>query len=229
MALRPIRLLTLDLDDTLVDSDGTAVERIADAMRRARELLGAALDDASAERIRAAAVAADPVVEGRLATLVRLLPIAPEDERVAEIRAAYNARLLELLRAFPDMHETLRALRDRYRLVIITNGPEELQRSKVERFGLQDAVDDVVISGALGIHKPDPRIFWEACRRAGIDPAEAAHVGDAITTDVAGAQGAGMGAIWCRPERARALTEADLPVIPDLTIERFHELPSALA
>lgn len=229
MALRPIRLLTLDLDDTLVDSDGTAVERIADAMRRARELLGTALDDASAERIRAAAVAADPVTEGRLATLVRLLPVAPEDERVVEIRAAYNARLLELLQAFPDVHETLRALRERYRLVIITNGPEELQRSKVERFGLQDAVDGIVISGALGIHKPDPRIFWEACRRAGVEPAEAAHVGDAITADVAGAKGAGMGAIWCRPERARALTEADLPVIPDLTIERFRELPSALA
>lgn len=230
MTLRPdLRLLTLDLDDTLVDSDGTAAERLADAMRRARDLLGGVLDDAASARIVAVAAAADPVTEGRLATLVRLLPLESEDQRVAQIRAAYNARLLDLLRLFPGVHETLRVLRERYRLVIVTNGPEALQRSKVEQFGLQDYVDSVVISGAVGVHKPDPRIFWEACSRARVEPEFAAHVGDAISTDIAGAKGAGMGTVWRRPERDRALAEADLIVIPDLIIEQFNQLPEALA
>ena len=230
MTLRPdLRLLTLDLDDTLVDSDGTADERLADAMRRARLVLGGALDDVTAARVVASAAAADPVTEGRLGTLIRLLSLEADDPRATEIREAYNSRLLELLRLFPGVHETLRILHERYRLVIVTNGPEALQRSKVERFGLQDYVDSVVISGAMGVHKPDPRIFWEACSRARVEPEFAAHVGDAISTDVAGAKGAGMGTIWRRPERDRALAEADLIVIPDLIIEQFNQLPVGLA
>jgi putative hydrolase of the HAD superfamily len=230
MTLRQdLRLLTLDLDDTLIDSDATADERLADAMRRARVLLGTALDDATAARVTASAAAADPVTEGRLGTLVRLLSLEADDPRAMQIREAYNARLLDLLRLFPMVHETLRTLRQRYRLVIVTNGPEALQRSKVEQFGLQDEVDSVVISGAMGVHKPDPRIFWEACSRVSVEPEFAAHIGDAISTDVAGAKGAGMGAIWRRPARDHALSEADLTVIPDLIIERFDQLPEALA
>lgn len=230
MPLRPgIRLLTIDLDDTLIDSDGTAAERIADAMRCARDLLGTAVDDAAATRIEAAAVAADPITEGHLATLVRLLPITRDDARVAPIRAAYNARMLELLRAFPAVDETLRVLRDRFRLVIVTNGPEKLQRAKIERFGFEHQVDGIVISEVIGIQKPDPRIFWEACRSAGVAPEQSAHVGDAISTDVAGARSAGMAAIWCRPTRDRGLAETSLPVSPDLTIDHFRELPGALA
>jgi HAD superfamily hydrolase (TIGR01549 family) len=224
-----IRLLTLDLDDTLIDSDGTATERIADAMLHARDLLGAALDDATAARVMAEALAADPITEGRLATLVRLLALAPEDARIADIRAAYNARMLDLLHLHPGVEDALVTLHERYRLVIVTNGPEDLQRSKIERFGLQHRVDGIVISGALGIHKPDPRIFWEACSQVRIEARQAAHVGDGITTDIVGARDAGMGTIWCRPERDRALAEDALPFAPDLIIDRFGDLPSALA
>ena len=54
----------------------------------------------------------------------------------------------------------------------------------------------VLISGELGAGKPSVEIFAEAARRAGVALHEAAHVGDSLVTDVAGAKEAGMIAIW---------------------------------
>jgi HAD superfamily hydrolase (TIGR01549 family) len=84
-------------------------------------------------------------------------------------------------------------------VAIVTNGPPDIQRLKISQTGLESAFSVVVISGDLGIGKPDPRIFGHALEALGvshIDPAEAVMVGDSWERDVEGALGAGLGAIW---------------------------------
>ena len=61
-----IRLLTFDLDDTLIDTDGIAPERVADAIEVARTLLGP--EAANYEAGHAAVVATNPVSPGRAVT-----------------------------------------------------------------------------------------------------------------------------------------------------------------
>lgn len=56
-------------------------------------------------------------------------------------------------------------------------------------------VDTVVCSADVGLHKPDPRIFELACERVGVQPIEAAHVGDHQYSDVVGAEAVGMTAV----------------------------------
>jgi len=48
----------------------------------------------------------------------------------------------------------------------------------INRYGLREFFDSVVISGEVGVKKPDPRIFSFALDKAGLNPAEVAYVGD---------------------------------------------------
>ncbi len=50
----------------------------------------------------------------------------------------------------------------------------------------------VVDSGAVGVEKPDPRIFAVALDALGVSGERAVHVGDTVFADVAGARAAGV-------------------------------------
>ncbi len=68
--------------------------------------------------------------------------------------------------------------------------------SHLERHGLLEWFDHWSFSDVVGHYKPDPRIFRHALDGlGGVDPAGAAHVGDRLRTDVAGALGMGMVAV----------------------------------
>lgn len=82
-----------------------------------------------------------------------------------------------------------------YVLGCITNGVSSLQNIKLDTAGIRDIFDVVVVSGDLGIYKPDRRIFDEAIRRAGVKNEEALFVGDHPVNDIQGALGADMQAV----------------------------------
>lgn len=87
----------------------------------------------------------------------------------------------------PHAHEVLRELRARgLRLGIVTNGWEEAQTRCLEGCGLMGLVDDVVISGGVGLSKPGPAIYHLALDRLGVTAAEAWFVGDSPRNDVWG-------------------------------------------
>ena len=74
----------------------------------------------------------------------------------------------------------------------ITNGVSSLQNIKLDTAGIRDMFDVVVVSGDIGIYKPDRRIFDEAIRRAGVKNEEAMFVGDHPVNDIEGALSADM-------------------------------------
>jgi putative hydrolase of the HAD superfamily len=82
------------------------------------------------------------------------------------------------------------------RLGVITNGEADYQRVKLERTGLGDRFEHVIASGAVGVAKPDPRIFEHACALFGIGPDDALYVGDRLLTDAVGAASAGLTGVW---------------------------------
>jgi putative hydrolase of the HAD superfamily len=62
---------------------------------------------------------------------------------------------------------------------------------------IAELFDAVVISGEVGLHKPQPEIFRLACDRLGIEPAEAVFVDD-LRENCAGAEAVGMAAVLHR-------------------------------
>jgi HAD superfamily hydrolase (TIGR01549 family) len=100
-------------------------------------------------------------------------------------------------RAYPDVVPALERVRAAgLRTAVITNGMSDLQWLKLDRAGLAPHFDVFVASSAVGIGKPDPRIFEVAIDRLGSSASVAWMVGDNPARDVAGAQAAGIRSVW---------------------------------
>ncbi|MCI6771128.1 MAG: HAD family hydrolase [Oscillospiraceae bacterium] len=92
--------------------------------------------------------------------------------------------------------DVLKKLKEKgYILGAVTNGVSSLQNTKLDTAGIRGLFDVVVVSGDIGIYKPDRRIFDEAARRAGVENEKVLFVGDHPINDIKGALGAGMKAI----------------------------------
>lgn len=97
---------------------------------------------------------------------------------------------------FPEAPVLLKELKDRgYTVGLITNGPSYLQHHKLEMSGLADYFDFVVVSGDVGVHKPDPAIFTYTAEKHGLNPAECVYVGDHPINDIQAGMQAGMNVI----------------------------------
>jgi len=64
---------------------------------------------------------------------------------------------------------------------------------------LANHVDEVVLSCAVGLSKPDPRIYELTCERLAVEPADCLFVGDGANDELAGAERVGMRAVCILP------------------------------
>lgn len=119
---------------------------------------------------------------------------------------------------FPNSEKLLKELKARGFIVgVITNGPSILQNHKMDTSGLRPYCDIVVVSGDVGIHKPDPALFTYTAEKLGVLPEECIYVGDHPVNDIQGATQAGMKAIrmnygWFKDRDVKI----DIPVINDI-------------
>lgn len=95
----------------------------------------------------------------------------------------------------------------------------------LEADGLAPYFKSVVLSSLLGKRKPDPAIYLEAARRAGVEPSHCVYVGDNLKRDVTGTREAGFGmvVIMISPEQLAQETVTD-ENRPDRIIHQFTEL-----
>lgn len=97
----------------------------------------------------------------------------------------------------PGGIEALRAVSSAGRQVaILTNGPPDIQRHKLAQLQCDELLAAVVISGEVGVGKPDPAIFELTLARVGATATDAVMVGDSWNRDVEGACRSGLAAVW---------------------------------
>jgi putative hydrolase of the HAD superfamily len=82
------------------------------------------------------------------------------------------------------------------RVAVLTTGINEQQRRKLATIGVLDDVEFVVGLDDLGVGKPDPRMYAEACRLFGLEAADVVYVGDDVARDALGATAAGLTGVW---------------------------------
>ncbi len=100
-----------------------------------------------------------------------------------------------------EILEFLRSLRPHYFVGVISNAWPDL-RDYIARQKFDDAFDQMVISGEVGVMKPEARIFRIALEQAGVNPDEAVFVDD-LFENVEGCRAVGMYGIHFRdPETA---------------------------
>jgi putative hydrolase of the HAD superfamily len=148
-----------------------------------------------------------------------------EEALAHALAEAYAGELLPRRTAYPDSEAVLRALHATHRLGLVTNGASDLQREKLQHSGLARWLHAVVVSGDVGIGKPDPAPFRRALELLGARAEEAVMVGDTPERDVLGARAAGVRAVWL-DRHGRALPEGFEP--PE-RITSLADLPALLA
>ncbi len=112
----------------------------------------------------------------------------PTGARLARFRMGLSGHL----QLAPGALKMLTRVGLRYRLGLVSNGSSETQRMKLARLGLEGLFEPVVISGEVGIKKPDARIFERAMQAWRLRPEQVLFVGDDPVSDIAGAKSVGM-------------------------------------
>ena len=140
--------------------------------------------------------------------------IAMSEADAARFQQCYRASQYDASLS-PGMRDLLdRLVHSQVTIGILTNGPAEHQRRKIEGLALNRwfAPDHIFISGAIGLQKPDPRAFWHVQEALRLKPEATWYIGDSPSCDVRGALDAGWHMLFFnRRDHAASLC-------PDVTI-----------
>jgi HAD superfamily hydrolase (TIGR01509 family) len=138
---------------------------------------------------------------------------------------AFCERFMTYVRIDEHAGSVLRKLHGKYKLGVVSNFaiPECVERL-LERQGLTELFDVVVVSGAVNRRKPHPEIYQKALQKLGVKASETVFVGDTVDADVQGAKAAGMRTIYVE-RRPQEDAEA---ACPDQTIKNLNQLLKAL-
>jgi len=125
-----------------------------------------------------------------------------------------------------DAEATLKALRRKYRLGMISNfAIPECVFKLLKTSGIDTFFDVIIVSGAVNRRKPHEEIFKTTLQLMGLTAEEAVFVGDTIDADIEGAKSVGMSAVYIE----RRNQKESLKYLPDKTIKRRSQLPEAIS
>jgi putative hydrolase of the HAD superfamily len=191
----------LDLYDTLVWSDWWGwQERLADELGISHEAVGRAFDLTRPAR----SVGAYPDADEDLIAVLRALGVAPDPGLVERLRALEHAHIEEGgVTLYDDSLPVVRELRTRGVKTALVSNCSHNTRPLVDRLGLADEFDEVILSVEVRAMKPDPTIYRTTLDRLGVhDPSRAVFVDDQTSY----CDGAAEVGLWTylilRPEEA---------------------------
>ncbi|MGH7909611.1 MAG: HAD family hydrolase, partial [Thermodesulfobacteriota bacterium] len=116
---------------------------------------------------------------------------------VEEMVLCHMGKIADAMEFPEENRNTLNMLRNRYRLALISNFDHAPTAYKIlDRFGIENFFEKILISIEVGFRKPKADIFQKAFIHLKIKPDEAIFVGDNFEADVIGSKNAGMDIIW---------------------------------
>lgn len=214
---RPIRLVTFDLYDTLIELVPTRWARLSQVLSQRgleHDLDVLKANDLIAEDYWTEINTIQPIRdrdtevqdEIRIEYMHRWLTasgIAVDHETAAEIRHAYRAEhetqarqavpgVVDGYRVFPDVNRTMRRLREAGVLVAVISNADDDVTDFCTRLQFAHEMDLIVTSALVGYEKPDVRTFQAALEPLDVAGPDALHIGDQPRSDVVGAEASGM-------------------------------------
>ncbi len=144
-------------------------------------------------------------------------------ESVQELLDEYRRLTLA---GFPPMNDQakrqLQSMRESgWKIAVVTNGDSGVQEATAERVCLSPLLDACLVSGTVGIRKPDPRIFELAAQLCGQPARGAWMIGDS-EADIIGADRADMHSVWLARDREWTRHDVSPDVIAASLIEALH-------
>jgi 2-haloacid dehalogenase len=226
--LPPFRAILFDLDHTLLDFDRaqrgalrTALAGFGLPFSTSTLLAYRRINDELWARYRRGETTQRALASERFRRLLRHL--GGDGRRAPRLGEIFLDELSRRGDRLPGCRPVLARLARTYRLAVVTNGIDRVQRSRLAASRLEPFFEVVVTSGGCGYAKPDPRILQVALRALSLSPRQALYVGDDVAIDGLAAARAGVPFCWMegaggasgrRPRRRIA----NLRALPDLLL-----------
>ena len=118
------------------------------------------------------------------------------DEQVTALANERYQSFVDMIEVSEEVLSLLGTLGEHYRLALLSNFPcGRSIRDVLEKLGMSDYFEVIVVSGEVGWIKPDPRPYESLLEQLGENPANCVYIGDNWLADVQGAKRMGMKAI----------------------------------
>lgn len=139
-----------------------------------------------------------------------------------EYNEKYRRHLCEGGIKLPDADLVCKILKEKgYKLYILTNGIEEIQKKRFAKSGLVDYFEDFFISETMNTQKPAKEYFDKVFASIGSnDKSEYLIIGDSLSSDITGGIMAGIDTCWCNFRGSINNTDCK----PDFIIKNLIEL-----
>ena len=116
--------------------------------------------------------------EGDMAAIVEAAGFEPSPQLIDTLVVMEREFSRTGVELWEDSLPVVGELRDRGVKTALVSNCSHSTRGIVERLGIDEAFDEVVLSFEVGLRKPDPAIYFEALRRLDVEPARAVFVDD---------------------------------------------------
>lgn len=220
--MKPFDLVMFDLDGTLVETAPEIMDAVNDVLRRF------SLPEVTQKMVD------DWIGHGTLELLVKALAQVTQssaeamrgsallDQAVPVYNSAYKARCGTRSHLYPQVRETLVALRRQgVKLAVVTNKEGRYTQVVLDVHRLSDMFDVVISGDTFATKKPTPVGVVHCLERFGVAPERALFVGDS-SIDVATARAADV-PVWMLPYGYN-MGEPVQACAPDRIIQDISEL-----
>jgi putative hydrolase of the HAD superfamily len=118
------------------------------------------------------------------------LPLS-EVDKLIEVYRTHQPTNLEL---YSDSKYIIEQLKENYKLGLITDGNSTVQWNKIKALGLDEKIDEIIVTGDLGEdkYKPSPVPYEKMLQRLEVKPKTAIYVGDNPEKDFVTARKLGL-------------------------------------
>ncbi len=225
-----IKLILMDVDGTLINFesaeknafkktfDAAGYDGNLDELKMVYHTINQRLWD----QLEEGSVSSQEVRNRRFSELCQAYDFDWEAKRLSETYLGYLGQEHELI---DGAVEICQYLGDKYPVILVTNGFEDVQKNRIGATKLLDYVDHLVISETVGHNKPHPEIFRYALEIAGeFSPEETLIIGDSLTSDILGGMNYGLKTCWFNPN---GITNS-LELVPDFEIDTLYKLKDIL-
>jgi 2-haloacid dehalogenase len=216
------RVLTFDCYGTLIDWESGILSALKPVFVSHRVKLSR---DASLELFGGLEAAEEReykkyrvVLENVLVKMGERLGFTPTKEQVA----GFGQSVADW-QPFPDTVDALFNLKQKYKLVILSNVDDDLFAHSAKK--LQVAFDDVITAEQCGSYKPSLNNFRIAEKRVGVPKKQWLHVAQSLFHDIAPAKELGLHTVWVnrRWDKEGAGATPPTNATPDFEVRSLEE------
>jgi len=228
-----IKLITLDLDNTLWDVDSIIVKAEAEMIRWLQDRIPESVAHYQGDNLvqirsrvwQAFQHKSHDLSFMRTEVLYEVIKRTgmPSNEARRCAQQAFDVFFEGRNRVefFPGALDMLDTLSNRFVIYALTNG-----NADIEHAGLSGFVAGAYSAADVGVRKPHPDMFHAPLTALSLHPRQAIHIGDHLVDDVQGADDVGMFSIWVnRTEQTRQAQDAN----PTREVADLHEVAGAVA